>query len=346
MYKIKIDDYMGGFGYDEINCNNHCIIAAAGSYVEEYYVWITLLFACEMNWGEPSAIDNDWFIFHNQILKKFGLYIQADRVSNNLEYVNYIIDKIRSKCPIILFLSSAYIPWNNTHYKKESEALHGIIICGYDEERELFYIKDNSIINSSGFDKKNSISTNTMWEFCLPYEIVFDMIKKSNNYLQSIHNNYCNKIFSLVRQSPPLINNSIELFEFILHKYDVFRFNRFANYINSPLSKLQASYLADNVTLMANRLDFWGNYNIIFRILDVFCFQYGEQKIMDELSEVRATYMRNRNIMFNLKTKSIIMDKPLGRNKIDELIKNIYEDDSILFFYFKRILLTALSNNK
>ena len=50
--------------------------------------------------------------------------------------------------------------------------------------------------------------------------------------------------------------------------------------------------------------------------------------------------------MFNLKTKSIIMDKPLGRNKIDELIKNIYEDDSILFFYFKRILLTALSNNK
>lgn len=67
---------------------------------------------------------------------------------------------------------------------------------------------------------------------------------------------------------------------------------------------------------------------------------------MDELSEVRATYMRNRNIMFNLKTKSIIMDKPLGRNKIDELIKNIYEDDSILFFYFKRILLTALSNNK
>lgn len=337
MYKIKINDYMGGFSYDEINCNNHCIIAAAGSYVEEYYVWITLFFACEINWGEPSAIDKDWFVFHNQILKKFGLYIQADSIINNLEYVNYIIDKIRANCPIILFLSSAYIPWNNTHYKKESEALHGIIICGYDEERELFYIKDNSIIDSNAFDKKNSVSTNTMWEFCLPYEIVLDIIKKSNNYLQRIQNNYCNKIFTLVKQGPPLINNSIKLFEFILHKYDVFRFNRFVNYINSPLLKLQAPYLADDITLIANRLDFLGNYTIIFRILNDFCFKYDNQEIMDELSKVREAYMRNRNIMFNLKTKSIIMDKQLERSKVDELIKNVYEDDSALFFYFERI---------
>lgn len=337
MHKIKMKNYIEGFGYDEINCSNHCILAVAGSFMDDYYRWGALLFACELIWGKSTNIDERGIFFHNDILCNFGLCIQTTTAENIKKYMNYIIDGLYSATPIILFLPSAYIPWNSMQYKIKSETVHSIVISGYDEIRNLFYIRDNAIIDTSSLDNKNYVSTNTMWEICLPYEIVYSILKQANEYLCNLHNYYGYRIFYMTTRGDSVINSNMELLNFIMKKYNIFHYNRLANYVNNPLLKINAPYLADKVTLTANRLDFFGNYKLIFHVLESLCLDYGNLELMNKLYKLRKKYINNKNIIYNLKTRSIITDKPLNDIKKNKLIKQIYEDDLSLFSFIKYI---------
>lgn len=97
----------------------------------------------------------------------------ANAYSKN-EIVEYMLTILNNKNVVILFVDLFYIPYRTDVYQKEN-SVHAVVVCGYNLEKQVFYI----------LDQKNFFSM----DFAIR-EVSFENVSKSSSSLKKLRDNY------------------------------------------------------------------------------------------------------------------------------------------------------------
>lgn len=335
MFKIQIHDYIDGYGNDEINCQNHCLSAAAGSIRFQYYRWASFLYAFESLWGSFSLLNMDWLAYHNNIYKKIGIYLQAISIADTHKFLNQVINTIKSNSVVIVFLPCACIPWDEEKYQEQSSAMRGIIITGYSERRKLFVLRDTMAVTYSSISMRKGISSNTMWEHCITYVSLFDLIQRSNVYLQTINSIHRYKLYNFRQCEIQPMEDDKDLLEMVLINYGVYKDNKLVKYLNASFDEMIEP--KNSITIAANRIDIWGSYKLILRILDEICKTIDDQSLIGMIDTIKHKHLYNIDKLFNIKTVKMLTNKEIDYGKKREMTCKVYEMDNQLFQFIRQL---------
>ena len=198
---IEIDVYSNGFNASKINCIDIPIAGATGCYNYENYFYYCFYYSMFLNWTDME--NEDWLSFRNEILKRLGLRMIANRIDDFSQLISTIKFHIDNLHPLILIARYNSLFYYNSYLKMDYKASHGIIISGYETDKPIIVIRESVHIDKEIF---NFLKVQSLSKFLLTENMLKDMWNITNiSYKEENNPNY-NIIYNIEKIEQPHIS--------------------------------------------------------------------------------------------------------------------------------------------
>lgn len=139
---FHIDNYYDGYRTSEINCVDLPIAAAAGHFDRDNYFYYCFCYIYVLNW--MRYFRDDWLEIRKCILDMLDLEFCAVRVNENQELFDQLIRCMDQGTPVIFLVKYGSLFYSK--YYKYGTYDHGIIINDYNDETNVFGIRDREVV--------------------------------------------------------------------------------------------------------------------------------------------------------------------------------------------------------
>lgn len=141
MKVLNIDYQIEIYSVEVNNCIDYNIAGAVSFFKKDFfqlYCGFWRLFSSFYNCNYDEI--------RNKILNIFELGLSTTTVSDSGELISLIKQKINDKNPVLVNVPNSVLFYSIMYKNPNINKLnHSFIINGYDDEREVFYIRENSI---------------------------------------------------------------------------------------------------------------------------------------------------------------------------------------------------------
>lgn len=305
MKVLNIDYQIGIYSVEVNNCIDYNIAGAVSFFKKDFFQLY-----CGF-WGLFSNFYNcNYDEIRNKILNIFELGLSTTTVSDSGELISLIKQKINDKNPVLVNVPNSVLFYSIMYKNPNINKLnHSFIINGYDDEREVFYIRENSI-------NTELLSILTPSQPFSEFYLTYDMMEKIYYDTKEIHADkkgmnfffqfvYKKKQVNINKVYKTFINYCIELFSNI----NDLLYKEIENiFVTNTYSSIYSNEQFRRTTIHSMR---------------VLCEQIKTLLPINEVSEFTTLY--NEYIKFREKIVNI-----LAKNSIK---KSIFKED-----YFVQIL--------
>lgn len=126
-----------------MDCVEMPLAYGASKYNMDFFYAFYMANCYTKHWGKNDKS----FISHaNSILSTMGLYIKEEPVASKDDFVERIIQSIDQGHPVFLFFDYYNMFYDIDHYLRD-HIFHGVLITGYDDERNTFILQESSHIH-------------------------------------------------------------------------------------------------------------------------------------------------------------------------------------------------------
>lgn len=318
---LNISSHIDGYGIIVNNCIDYNIAGASSFYNKKFLKLYCVLWGLYSNYGIIPSDNN----ITNDVLNTLGLkLIFSDNITekNIIEQIRVHID---NNNPILLSVNHAALFYSIMYKEVNNDEInHNIVIFGYDDEKELIYIKENSINN----EVLDSLCKNKVFS---SYKITYDMLihfyTKTKQMIKTFnYNNFCLYYIQKV--------NNIDMI--YLRKKIISQFLEVL--INNQ------DYLLNEI----NQLLYVGKYNsyycteqfrrtYYYSLIPLFDFlnETLSLKNNSEFNELRKEFFVNREKIINTLAKNSYSNKKIESVNFDDFRKKIKSISNKLYCNIK-----------
>lgn len=201
MKVLNLNYQIGKYSVEINNCIDYNIAEITSFFEQDFFEIYNSFWCLYSNYYE---FDNEKV--RQEILKILGLELCDEVISNKEELVKRIKEKIDLGMPVILNVPNSIL-FYSVMYKNENVKgfNHSIIVNGYDEEKDIFYIRENTI-------NIEVLSQLTPSQPFSVYVLTRKMIEDIYHNIQLLYSNceMFSKLFQYIKQNEEVNLNDIK----------------------------------------------------------------------------------------------------------------------------------------
>ena len=183
---LNISSHIDGYGLIVNNCIDYNIAGAASFYKKDFLKLYCILWGLYSNY---SIIPIDTSVT-NVVLNDLGLQLKYNENISKKNIISQIKHNIDNHTPTLLAVNHTSLFYSIMYKELNNVGInHNIIIHGYDDEKEILYIKENSI-NTEILDAlcKNKIFSS----YKITYDMLINFYTNTKKILKRLdYNNFC-----------------------------------------------------------------------------------------------------------------------------------------------------------
>lgn len=143
---LNISSHIDGYGIIVNNCIDYNIAGASSFYNKKFLKLYCVLWGLYSNYGIIPSDNN----ITNDVLNTLGLKLIFSENITEKNIIEQIRVHIDNNNPILLSVNHAALFYSIMYKEVNNDEInHNIVIFGYDDEKELIYIKENQLIMKS-----------------------------------------------------------------------------------------------------------------------------------------------------------------------------------------------------
>lgn len=294
------------YTYENIDCWTEPIAIACTYYNKRYYYYICGQYAIKNNWW----VENDsYFEYINSILFDINLKINDNNVDNFDVAFEVIREKLSRNIPIFIILKYSALYYHRAYLdSRNDDIFHGIIINGYNEEKEIFFIKDRATIDVNG-----------VIDIQIPKRILREMWEISYNNCDTASVYSIETLEAITECEIPKLN-------FSKLNDDVEKFNKFIEFIKKPICE-------DEIGLKRNYV---GSLKLLFDCIEQ-TYVYASSDIINKMRSLEHEYIQERDKIFLNVYRQVLRGKEFTNEKKEKYIAQIIENDKKIFSLFRDV---------
>ena len=308
-----IDLFMDGFYTKEINCIDIPMAACCSIYSRDNYFFYVFLLI--MSWNFLNNSD-DWLYVRKRIISVLYGKMYEEPSESVEDTFNTIVNALKNNNLVLCIFKYGALPYSR--YYRTGTYDHGVIICGIDEEKEIFKIADRELIRQyidEGIFTADVVAT--QW-------ISFAMLKQI--ILESEHM-FCDNNDNMTEhyRKTYIIENSMKAIGWREIKAEVCEMikSNFHNGIREFIKNMNtADYLA-KANMQSNRRKYYLSLEAMTRILT----KYSENDRM--VQDIWKRFLDNRHFLIDKIYKSIY-----ANDSCDNLEEFLSLDEQLAFEFF------------
>ncbi|ACL76836.1 hypothetical protein [Ruminiclostridium cellulolyticum] len=321
---LDISLYKNGFGYQNVDCIQSPIAAAAGYFNHDNYFYYCFLHSIAGNFENHSQ--QDISVYSNKILCKMGLRLEKIDCSGCTpeDVISMAAEEILFGRPIIMIVKYNSL-FYNMYYKNMGFRLnHGLLVNEFNESNKTFCIKDQfyrDILDTY----KNAF---------FPLHITFDMLKNiwldSNKQFRSQSATCADSIYSMYQDEEVELdtNKAINIALSIMDG-------------KSELINLIQNFDGTkdfDSNIVFNRLRFCGCLEPIFHVLEEQCVHKSFDLVHLQKTKKKIEDIRSKVI--NALGKASRRCEKISKERKDDLCKIAAEGDALLLNLMKTLIVS------
>ena len=319
--ELKMPYYTSGFATRHCNCNDIAIAGATGVFQEKFYFYYLFLYSLYSNWNDNGK---NLFDIRKKILFELGLKLSSNEIEQD-EFVEFVKEKINSGNPVVLYSHYYDLFFLSTY--REDHLVHALIINGYDDEKEIFYCRENLLA-------ADMVKELTSAEPAFKIPLTYEMVKKiRDSYIVFNANNGkrdTNKVFFLEKVCENQICSKEQLLELLLD----YLHNRncgLSHYIRSlEQGDSDVMNLFSGNTISVRRDNNMSLY-CIFRIIEEVFTPYVANK--EEFLALQGEFIENRYNVISMLHAQSLRNKALPNSKAKILLEKTSVLNEKLYSY-------------
>jgi len=318
---LNISSHIDGYGIIVNNCIDYNIAGAASFYDKKFLKLYCVLWGLYSNYDIIPNDDN----ITNSVLNDLGLQLNFSENITEKNIIEQIQFHIDNNTPIILGVNHASLFYSIMYKELNNAGInHNIIIHGYDAEKEIIYIKENTINN----EVLDALSKSKVFS---SYKITYDMLihfyTKTKQMIKEFnYNNYCLYYIQKIKNIDliSLTNKIILTFLEVLINNRDYLYNE----INQLLygEKYNSYYRSEQF-----RRTYFYSLIPLFDFLDETLFLKNEF----EFHELKNEFFENRERIINVLAKNSLSNKKNDIESIKDFRNSIESISNRLYYYIK-----------
>lgn len=322
---LGIESYLDGYNILTLDCCNAPVAAATGLYNYNNYYFYTFYNSIYMNWVQNS----DFLVRINAILKRLGLVLKKNIISNEQDFLPFITQYIDNSIPLILFANYKSIFY--TLYNDNT--MHGILICGYDNAKSTVLIRDTCVIDKSTSPELfRLIKGSPLFPFPLREDLLVDIWNNRNIFFKEMGSNLYNVLLSIEKEGNALVTNYLELYNDVACNFTIQNDNLIL-YIIKLKEKFENIYNNFDYEVEFLRRSYQYSlesfFNGIFKAIKI----TGLTENLNEFEEFSENFIKYRSEVISIIHSSILKRNILCGNKLEDIINNINSNNKTLANY-------------
>ena len=299
---------------------NNCIdykFAGASALFDKYFFKLYCAFwAYYVNWSSHSEGEN----IRKKIMEKLGLELRHEKITKT-NIVNTIKEKIDKGFPVLLSVCSSSLFFSIVYNNNESQYLgHILLITGYDDEKGIIYIRENSINKEV---MAMLTKSNPLLQYQLTYQMLEDIIEKNSIYI----NDYCEKCFyyMVLKENKKLSLICLELYDVLKKCYLKFS-DGLVNEIEVIIDEQKYN---DKILDEQFHRSYRKSLDAIFDILE----ENSDNVIKQELLKIKEIYLLQRTKVINVLSRNALKNNAVNNEEL-MILANLLKDENNKLFTF------------
>lgn len=285
MKELKIDYYTEGYSPLVNNCLDYNIAGAFSFFNKEFLSLYCSLWTLFTNY---SSLNNEEI--RKEISNLLGLRIESCDIVQKNNIINIIKHHIDNNEPLILNTNTALLFYSSMYKENTINIVnHSIIIYGYDDEKELIKIKENSI-NSELL--RLLLKSQPFSSYQITYEMITNIINDTIKYLEN------NNILKYIKYQ-----ESISLTELKIKIINTLK-NMLLEDGDYIINKIINGNKHNNVDTFFVQEEFYRSYLHSFNPLLDFIADYYNINNTNEYKEIKNSFINERYKVFLVLTKN------------------------------------------
>lgn len=328
---LKIDPYIDGYNWKQMNCTEIAIAGASGFYNFDNYYFFSFYFSYMINWIDIEWQDIKspyWIDIHNNILKKLGLAIKAHKVNSSSELIEFIKNSIDNSIPILLIADYTSL-FYTYHYLNDVPYSHGTIISGYHTEKPIIVFRETTTVDFN-IEKEASerLKGSPLFNMFLKEDHVIDIWESKNKFYEKVDSRQVNTIYTIEKTG----NTEIESYEDVI----IDAVKNF-NYKNDNLIKIINNFDIISKDLKNESIPIWyllrdyrDNLDALFYVLEIAIKNSGFIDSFDTFNKFKEELKNLRGKVLTILNTLSLRGKGIDEAKKDNLITDIKDKNKEL----------------
>ena len=333
-----------GFRNDNTTCIDTPIAVSAGYYNYENYFYYLFYHSALHNWTDTSL--KDWQGFKSTVVRKMGLELVPNEISNAEEVIPKIKEKLDLSIPVMM--PTKYKSLFYFYLSGNPDAAHFIVISGYDSKRNYMYVRDINHLFESGAQQYMTPHSTGLFGIFMTEKMLEDIWSDSNKYFKEeggpqSQEYYCfdsmfhNILYSLEKRGEPEIDSYDSLIKDFL-KNVAFKDNRFVAAVK------QYNEMKKNIKeyALGFEIAFYRCLNVIFGVIGKWLQSHSENPEANRLIE-EFDGIRNRHLEYKKETVFAIIEAAksntgYGEDELQNIINTVKALDNEFFGFVQGAL--------
>ena len=324
MKKLIMDNFENEYSVEVNSCLDYKIAGAASIYNKDFLKIYCAQWSIYTNWSNYDNKDIQDIILHNCGLFKKRISVKGNNI------IDIIKKNIDNGYPILLFVATNTLYFSIVYKEETSKNIrHELLITGYDDEKEIIYIRENSI-NKEFYYKL--LKTHPFME----YQLTYDMIKEIYNKNILIINNYQNNCLEVIEKIDNININQL--------KYETFKLfiKLFNNENDQLIHKIYNMIDMDSYDKRFLGEQYHRNYiQSIYAISKFLCNEF-KIKLGNNIYDFFNQYLTTRLNIINLITKKVAKNNAFDKKSLLNYVELLVQNNKSLFDYIKEQEITII----
>ncbi|NLT02215.1 MAG: hypothetical protein GXY04_06835 [Acholeplasmataceae bacterium] len=316
MRKLIIENFENEYSIEINNCLDYKIAGASSVFNKEFLRIYCAQWSIYTNWSKYNNYE-----IQNIILQNFGLKKEKIHTKNN-DLINVIKDNIDKGYPILFLVATNTLFFSISYKKDASKYLrHNLLITGYDDEKEIIYIRENSI-NKDFYYK--IFKSHPFMEYQLTYEMINEIYNK--NYI--LFNEYEKNCIEIIKK-----NDNISSYDLKISTY-----NLLVELLEKKDDQLICKILnmIDNEAYDEKFLKEQYHRNYLQSIYAISIFLYNEFDINGYKGDIFEEFLNIRQNIINAITKKVVKNSEFDKENLLKFINLLIQNNSLLLDFLKK----------
>lgn len=298
------------YSVSHYNCIDLAVANALTYLGEDYYTFYCALLGIEANWGEKDP-DRDW------IMGVLGIKSEKIQCSDKKVFVKRICKQIDKGMPVLMTPMANTVFYSLFYKDTDYPGGHGLIIYGYDENKEIFLTKEN--IHVTEYNKVSSNGT-PFYTFALTFSQLYEIYKNSIIQMED------KAILFYYEKSEKGKSICTSDLLSILSGIDVIKQNQLITSM-SDLYNRKVEAHDETIPIYVRR----AHVNSLRALIQLYEQYIGKlsmnQMEKDERIKKLQLYVKQREKQVNLIMKLLLSNKLYDYGRFDSLVSEIIEND-------------------
>lgn len=328
MKKLIMDNFEYEYSVEVNSCLDYKIAGASSVYNKDFLRIYCAQWSIYTNWSNYDNKDIQDIILHNCGLLRKRISVKENNI------IDIIKENIDKGYPILLFVATNTLYFSIVYKEETSKNIrHELLITGYDDEKEIIYIRENSI-NKEFYYKL--LKAHPFME----YQMTYDMVKEIYNKNILIINDYQNNCLEVIEKIDNININQL--------KYETFELfiKLFNNENDQLIHKIFNMIDKESYDKRFLREQYHRNYIQSIYAISKFLFKEFKISLENNMYNLFNQYLNTRLNIINLITKRVAKNTAFDNESLLNYVELLVQNNKSLFDYIKEQEITIIERQK